>query len=93
MFESKMREWMKDLVAPQVEQGVKHKEQFFEHINTLREHQTRIEFIETAMFHGQKKEDRFEFLHRKLAEAEEQRTMDKQELMGMFESHKLEIQE
>lgn len=72
-----MRDWMKDLVAPQVEQGVKHKEQFFEHINTLRDHHTRIEFLETAIFHGQKKEDRFEFLHRKIAEAEEHRSADK----------------
>ena len=63
-----MRKTMQDLVAPLVEQGIKHKEQFIENIHTLNDHESRISFIEIAIFKSDKSEDRFEGIYRKIAE-------------------------
>ena len=73
-YKNQVRSMMQDLVAPLVDQGIKHKEQFVHNISELNDHKSRLEFIEFAMFKSDKKEDRFEELFRKIAEMEQKRT-------------------
>lgn len=93
VMETKMRKTMQDLVAPLVEQGIKHKEQFIENIHTLNDHENRISFIEIAIFKSDKSEDRFEGIYRKIAEMEEMRVLDNQNLKNQILDHKNDIHE
>jgi quinol monooxygenase YgiN len=59
-----------------VEQGVKHKEQFLVHQKLLGEFEVRTGFIEYDLYKSDKKEDRFEEVFRRIAEMEQQRSID-----------------
>ena len=59
---------MQDLVAPVVEQGIKHKEQFIHTIKKLNDYEQRIGFLEYSIFKSDKAEDRFENIFRRIAE-------------------------
>ena len=93
VMETKMRRTMQDLAAPLVEQGIRHKEQFIENIHSLNDHESRIGFIEIAIFKSDKSEDRFEGIYRKIAEMEEARVTDIQMLKNRWIDHKAEIDE
>ena len=93
VFETKMRKTMQDLVAPVVEQGVKHKEQFLVHQKLLGEFETRVGFIEYDLYKSDKKEDRFEELFRKIAEMELQRSADLESIKLLWVKHKQELED
>jgi hypothetical protein len=90
-YDTKLRKWMQEAIWPLTEQGVKHKEQFLEHIAKIQDFETRVSFIETALFKSDNVEDRFEYLYRRIGEAEEARARDAQELRGLLSQHKVEI--
>lgn len=93
VFETKMRKTMQDLVAPVVEQGVKHKEQFLVHQKLLGEFETRVGFIEYDLYKSDKKEDRFEELFRKIAEMELQRSVDLESIKLLWVKHKNQLED
>lgn len=70
-FETKIRKGMQDLVAPLVDQGNKHKEQFVHNIHTLNDQEERLAFLEFSIFKSDKSEDRFEYVLREIAELKE----------------------
>ena len=82
---------MQDLVSPVVEQGVKHKEQFLHNIGALNDHESRIGFLEYAIFKSEKAEDRFEQLFRKIAEMEQARAADVESLKAMWLMQKADL--
>ena len=93
VFETKMRKTMQDLVAPVVEQGVKHKEVFLNHQRNLADHEKRIGFIEYDIFKSDKQEDRFEEVFRKIAEMELQRSSDLEGLKSQWRQHKAQLED
>lgn len=84
---------MQDLVAPVVEQGVKHKEVFLNHQRNLADHEKRIGFVEYDLFKSDKQEDRFEEIFRKIAEMELQRSSDLEGLKGSWRQHKAQLED
>lgn len=90
-METRMRKVMQDLVSPLVEQGQKHKEQFLDNIKALNDHESRVAFIEYAIFKSEKREDRFEEIYRKMGDMEAQRAADIIQLRSEWINHKSSV--
>ena len=90
-FETKLRRAMQDLVAPCVEQGVKHREQFVETIQKLHQHESSIVFLEDVLYKSQTVDNRFDAIDFRFAKMEEQRALDNQAFRNELEAHKNEM--
>lgn len=91
-FETKLRRAMQDLVAPCVEQGIKHREQFVETIQKLHQHESSIIFLEDVLYKSQTVDNRFDDIDLRFAKMEERRALDNQALRNELEAHKLEME-
>lgn len=82
---------MQDLVAPCVEQGIKHKEQFVETIEKLHQHESKIVFLEDVLYKAQTVDNRFDAIELRFAKMEERRALDNQALRNELQAHKNEM--
>ena len=87
-FETKLRRTMQELVAPCVEQGIKHREQFVETIQQLHQHESKIVFLEDVLYKSQTVDNRFDAIELRFAQMEQQRALDDQAIRNVFETHK-----
>ena len=90
-FETKLRRAMQDLVAPCVEQGIKHKEQFVETIQKLHDHEQRIIFAEDVMYRNKTVDNRFDDIEMRFAKMEEQRALDNETWRNEHKAHRNEM--
>ena len=61
---------MQEVIWPLTEQGVKHREQFEDHIRIIKDQEHRLVLVEQTLFKSDKIDDRFEWIYNRIAEAE-----------------------